>query len=183
MENNTIQNYIIDSQLDLKKLVSDYNSYIYTIIQNITKNLLTNEDIEELISDVLFAIWKNREKINPALPLKPYIAGITKNIVKNKLRTITMVDGNLDDAENLANKISIDSIAENNEQLKIVKKELSKIGQVEYQIFIEFYCYGKRAKEIAQALNTTENNINTKLHRIKKKLKQSLKEGGFYYGK
>ena len=48
-----------DTTLNLPKIVNDFSGYIFMIIQNMTKNLLTDEDIEELISDVLFVVWKS----------------------------------------------------------------------------------------------------------------------------
>ena len=90
MEDKTISKYILDNnELDLKQIVDDYSNYIYTIIKNMTNGLLKEEDVEELISDVLLAVWKNKRKNRKNLELKPYIAGITKNIVKNKLRSIS----------------------------------------------------------------------------------------------
>ena len=47
-----------------------------------TNGLLKEEDVEELISDVLLAVWKNKERIEKNLELKPYIAGITKILLK-----------------------------------------------------------------------------------------------------
>lgn len=56
----------------------------------ITKNgasiYITDEDNEEIISDVFVALWKNGRKLSEGTELKPYIAGITKNIIKNKYR-------------------------------------------------------------------------------------------------
>ncbi len=63
MEDKTISKYILDNnELDLKQIVDDYSNYIYTIIKNMTNGLLKEEDVEELISDVLLAVWKNKRK-------------------------------------------------------------------------------------------------------------------------
>ena len=64
MDVKTINNYVLDNnELDLEQIIEDYSNYIYIIIRNMTSNLLHEEDIEELISDVLFVVWKNKEKI------------------------------------------------------------------------------------------------------------------------
>ena len=72
MDVKTINNYVLDNnELDLEQIIEDYSNYIYIIIRNMTSNLLHEEDIEELISDVLFVVWKNKEKIEKGLDLKP----------------------------------------------------------------------------------------------------------------
>lgn len=183
MEDKTINNYILsNNELDLKQIVEDYSNYIYTIIRNMTNNLLKDEDIEELISDVLFAVWKNKEKIAEDLELKPYIAGITKNIVKNKLRSINhscKIDETID--ENIKDTSNLEEIFCRKQQMKEINKALDKMNKNDKEIFIAFYCYGKKSKKIAEEMNLTEANINTKLHRIKKKLKKVLDKGGNLY--
>ncbi|MCI8291381.1 MAG: hypothetical protein HFJ25_03920 [Clostridia bacterium] len=58
VESQKIYNYICDNQLQIEKLVSDYTNYIHTIITKSNNNLLL-EDIEEIISDVFYVVWKN----------------------------------------------------------------------------------------------------------------------------
>lgn len=185
MEDKTISKYILDNnELDLKQIVDDYSNYIYTIIKNMTNGLLKEEDVEELISDVLLAVWKNKERIEKNLELKPYIAGITKNIVKNKLRSISpmyKIEDNIDDdVKDISN---LEEIICEKEQMKEINKALNKMKKKDKEIFIAFYCYGKKSKKIAEEMNSTESNINTKLHRIKKKLIKILGKGGIEYEK
>lgn len=183
MEDKTINKYILDNyELNLKQIVEDYSNYIYTIIKNMSNNLLKEEDTEELISDVLFAVWKNKEKVEKHLELKPYIAGITKNVVKNKLRSSNPTY-EIDDSiyDNLQDTSNLEEILCRKEQMKEINKELDKMKKNDKEIFISFYCYGKKSKKIAEELNLTESNINTKLHRIKKKLKKALDKRGNLY--
>ena len=180
MENDTIQTYIQDDKINLEKIIEKYSNYINSIIQNMTVNLLKNEDIEELISDVLFAVWKNKDKINKEMPLKPYIAGITKNLTKNRLRDLKIKTEEID--ENISTDQTIEYIVQKKEEFLIIEEELKKYGE-DANIFIMFYYKGMKAKEIAQKLYLTEANVNVKIHRIKKKIKKALKERGYNYGK
>lgn len=177
-----IQYYMNENNtLNLKAIVDDYTNYIFTIIKNITKEMITNEDIEELISDVFLVLWKNKNKMNPNMALKPYIAGITKNVIKNKLRTNKMIcDFEL--AEEISENIDINEDLETKEKFEIISKELEKFGD-DKKIFIMFYYQGKKTKEIAKLLGYTEFNVSTKLHRIKKKLKEALENRGYRYGR
>ncbi len=168
-----------DNTLNLHKVVNDFSGYIFIIIKNISKNLLTDEDVEELISDVLLAVWKNKEKLDFEMPLKPYIAGVAKNVARNKLRSMNVNCDYLD--EDIKSEIDVVELVESKETLEIISKELQKLGN-NRKIFIMFYCRGMKIKQIAEILGCTEFNISTKLHRMRKKIKQALERRG-YYGK
>ena len=94
MDNETKQN------LDLENIVNEYSGYVYKIIVNITAGNMQNEDIEEIISDTFFILWKNREKIDFSKQLSSYIAGITKNLIKEKSRKLK-INYNISDFENV----------------------------------------------------------------------------------
>lgn len=178
-----IKDYICNDELDIKQIVNDFSGYIFIIIKNMTKNILTDEDIEELISDILFVVWKNKEDLDLNLPLKPYVAGICKNLTKNKLKKIN-INVNLSlEFDTIEEKtFNIDSIVEGKEEFDIISEKLREIGP-DSKIFTMFYYQGKKAKEIAKELGYTEINVNTKLHRMKKKIKRALEERGYHYGK
>ena len=61
--------------------------YVYIIIKN-SGYLFSDEDIEEIASDVFLAIWKNKEKLDINKEISSYIAGITKNLIRKKKRDI-----------------------------------------------------------------------------------------------
>lgn len=178
-----IKNYINrDNTINIEKIVNEYSGYIFTIIKNITKNVILDEDIEELISDVILVVWKNKEKLDLELPLKPYIAGIAKNVAKNKLRSITMSQEYFENDINEKTEINIEEIIESREEFEIITKELRKLGK-DRKIFIMFYYEGKKIKQIAKILGYTEFNVATKLHRIRKRIKSALERRGYNYGK
>ena len=78
------------------------------IEKDMTKEILSNEDMEEIISDVFVVFWNNRLKIDKTKPIKSYLSGITKNLVRLKYRKIQF-NYNLEDYENnLVNKLSVE---------------------------------------------------------------------------
>ena len=176
MEEKLIGFYIDEKNiLNIKQLVNDYTNYVLSIAKNMVGHTLEEEDIEEIISDVFLVVWKNRSKLKHNLPMKPYIAGVSKNVIKNKLRknkSYLYVEMEED----------IKTYIETNEEISIISQKLKKIGK-DGKIFIMFYCYNKKTKEIAKMTGLTEFNVRTKLHRIRKKIKSILEERGYYYGK
>ena len=63
MTENTIEKYLDNNNINIEKLINDYSGYIYVIVKNMTKETLSNEDIEEIISDVFVVCWNNRFKV------------------------------------------------------------------------------------------------------------------------
>lgn len=81
-----IKYYMENNELDLEKIINEFSPYITTIINNMTNDNLKNEDKEEIVSEVFFILWKNKDKLNIDKYLSSYIAGITRNVVKEYLR-------------------------------------------------------------------------------------------------
>lgn len=64
-------------------LYEKYHRYIFHFSLNFLK---APELAEEVVQDVLMKIWDNRQKLDPARPLKGYITTICKNHVLNLLK-------------------------------------------------------------------------------------------------
>ena len=62
-KNNKIKNYFEGNTLNLEKLISDFEDYVYIIIMN-SGIKICQEDIEEIKLDVFIAIWKNQKKLD-----------------------------------------------------------------------------------------------------------------------
>ena len=99
-EYKEIKYYIENNELDLEKIINEYTSYTATIIKNMSKDNLSDEDKEEIISQVFFILWKNKEKLDINKCLSSYIAGITRNVVKEYLRKIK-INFDISDYENV----------------------------------------------------------------------------------
>ena len=85
VENEKIYTYIENSKLQMEKIMEKYNNYISTIIRN-SYIKLSNEDVEEIVLDVFFTLWKNQNKLDINKSMAAYISGITKNLIKYKYR-------------------------------------------------------------------------------------------------
>ena len=150
--------------------------YVYIIIKN-SGYLFSNEDVEEIASDVFLTIWKNKEKLDINKEISPYIAGITKNLLRKKKRDIKNINENIKNIDELQNYLS-DKIdythneAEEQEKIDIVTEELTKMKKEDKNIFTYYYYESKNIKEIANILGITEIKAKSRLSRIRKKLRK-----------
>ena len=86
-EKKELENYIINGNIDLDRIVDDYTPYLRKIIQNMVNNNLSEEDKEEIILDTFFILWKKYNENYYIKSLSSYIAGITRNLIKEKLKS------------------------------------------------------------------------------------------------
>lgn len=180
MDNKIIGDFEDNNILNIEEIIQIYNPYIYTILKNCISN---KEDIEEILSDVFMVLWKNYPQIDKNIKIKPYLVGITKNLIKKKYRILHTVENIEDYEEQITSYIDVHILAEKNEKSKIISEVIDSMKVEEKQIFIMFYYKQKKIKEIAKELNISEGKTKIILHRLRKKVKKVLKERGYDYGK
>ena len=168
-----IYEYIKNDELDIEKIMNDFEPYVRTIINNMANDNLTYEDKEEILSDTFFVLWKNQDKVNTTL--EAYVAGITRNLVKEKMRK-RKVTYDISEYENFISSIELSQVdfSDNNK----IEKCISKLKKVDIQIITMFYYYSKSTKEIAKELNFSEINVRTRLFRARNKIRKELKSIG-----
>ena len=177
---NEIREYIKNDELDLEKIIDEFSGFVYKIIDNMAS--LSDEDIEEITSDTFFILWKNKEKLDEEKLLSSYIAGIARNLVKEKTR-IVKINVDISNYENILQDCeNIDMMCEQREKIAIIEKTVKSMKENDIFIFNCYYYSSMKMKEIADALNTSEFNVKTKLYRIRKKIKNDLTKGGYNDG-
>lgn len=172
-----IHGYFIKKELDMERIVDDYYNYVSTIVKN--NSNLNKEDEEEIISDVFFIIWKNREKLDSDLKFSPYIAGITKNVIFRKCKELKRKIEFTEYDESIADIFNVEQTIEDKEINDCIMKNIGDFRKDEQAVFVKFYYENKKIKEISKELGISTSNVKTKLHRIRKKVKKILNLGGF----
>ena len=181
MSNKKIREYIFDGKLDITNIIKDFAGYVFVIIKN-SKYNFNDEDIEEIASDVFLILWQNRNKLDINKEIKPYIAGITKNLIMKKQRTITNQNLDIDIIERtIHDNIDVYYMAEENEKTSIIMEELKKMKDEDKKIFMSYYYLSKKIKDISKELNISDIKVKSRLSRIRKKLKKELEKRGYGY--
>lgn len=158
------------------------HGYIFIIIKN-SGYLFSNEDIEEIASDVFLVIWKNKEKLDINKEIAPYIAGITKKLILKRKNNFKNYNENIEEYENFLyeknNDIHIK--IEENEKINILTNELTKMKEEDKNIFTYYYYQSKSIKDISGLLKISQIKVKSRLSRIRKKLKNELEKRGYGY--
>ncbi len=183
MKKEILKDYLKDGKIDIDKVIDDFYSYVYVIVKNGVSIAITDEDIEEIVSDVFVAIWRNSTNLLRTTKVKPYLVGIAKNIIRNKYRNTTLNLSISDYEESLFDTCNVEKVTEENELNRVILDTLKLVKPNEYEIFILFYYESKSIKEIAKKMNFSTSNVKTILHRVRKIIRKNLKDGGYGYGK
>ena len=177
-ENKEIKYYYKNNELDLKKIIEDFTPYISKIIDNTAKQYINNEDKEEIASDVFFILWNNTEKLDINKYMSSYLAGITRNVVKEYLRKLK-VNLDISDYENsLYIFDKIDILNNNIEKISKIEKSINKMKKIDKTIFLDFYYYSKSIKDIAKEQKLSEFSVKQRLYRIRNKIRKEVKYNG-----
>lgn len=165
----------------LEMLMDKYLNYVFTIANNIIGDFLGAEDTEEVCMDVFISIWNNADKIDPKYKeLRPYLAAITRNMARNKLKAEGKHGLPLDE--------EIITIDDNKVEERIIHKEISQalngfvsnLDEPDREIIIRYYFYYEKVKDIAKVLDLNENTVKTKLSRSRKRLKDMIGKRRIY---
>lgn len=153
---------------NIEIIIDEYSNYVFKIVDNIIGTSLPYQDKEEVVSDVFYLLWKNRNNINNNL--KGYLGVIAKNCSYSKLRK---ANENLEYQDNLLNNnVSIKGF--DSDYMFTIKQKLSKLSLEEQQIFKLYYVEGYKIKEISNKFGIKTSLVKVKLYRLRKKLREEF---------
>ncbi len=166
------------SEAAISEIIEKYTPYVSAIIYNVSRGLLSAEDIEETTADTFYTLWKNTEKVREGA-LKGYLAAIAKSRAKDRLRSLPKSEiVNIDDAE-LRDEYSISDNIDRETLSKDIRDSLEFFKQPDKEIMIRYYYYYQTVAEIADILQLNKESVKSKLRRAKTKLRALLEERGY----
>ena len=177
-DSSKIKHYICNNELDLEKIINDYSAYVGTIIDNMSRYTISNEDKEEICSEVFFILWKNTYKLDINKILSSYIAGITRNIAKDYLKKNKILYDVSDYENSLYSNDKIELLDNNIEEISRIEKKLDSMKEIDKKVFLDFYYSSKSIRDIAKEQKITEFSVKQRLYRIRNKIKKEVKGNG-----
>ncbi|WP_333820402.1 RNA polymerase sigma-70 factor [Ohtaekwangia sp.] len=179
---NSFRHFDIDVLMERVLRENDYQAFqklfngMYTpLCLFCVKFVQVKEVAEELVSDVFYTIWKNRQQIEVTSP-KAYLFTAVRNRAFDHLRKIRKTTWcNLEEATQVATE------AANSQELLIqqefnrhVERSVAKLPRQCRLIFEMSREHGFKYKEIASTLNISIKTVETQMSRALKHLRGSL---------
>ena len=157
----------------LQVLISTYQAYVGTIIRNITRSSLSEQDVEELTADTFF------DKLQ-AGKVRAYLAAIARNKAKSRLRSLSETIP-LEEEAILLETADLEQEVEHTLLSEALQDTITTLSATDRDVLIRYYYYYQRIPEIAEELQLSVSAVKVRLHRARKKLKQLLIERGYVY--
>ncbi len=152
-------------EINIDLIIEEYSHYVFTIVYNIAKDILSYQDIEEIIADTFYLFWKNQDKIQTNM--KAYLTPIAKNCTYNKLKQNKQY---IEYDDQILNEQGYKEDDFN--RMLIIEEKIKRLTDQEKELFHLYYIEGYKIKEIAKMKNQKTNYTKVKLHRIRKKLRR-----------
>lgn len=158
-----------DAERGLEAALDEYGSLVKTIVSRVLYDF--PQDAEECISDVFLRLWKNRKKLG-ATPVRAWLIITARNAAIDRWRKVHKTeDVPLGDDVYAAPELPEEKIG----------PLIGEMTQPDKDIFIRKYYLLETSAEIAQATGRTEDDINTRLSRGRKRLKDKILKGGRHF--
>ena len=143
-----LEDYYKDNEIDIDQIIEDFAPYITTIINNGTvNNNISFEDKEEIFSETFFILWKNRNRLNINVSLNSYLAGITRNLIKEKYRKLKVVYDISDFENDILN--SVNMYESDRELIYDIEQKVKNLKSIDIEIVNLFYYSSMSVKDIA----------------------------------
>ena len=152
--------------------IDAYTPYVTTIIHNIIGDCMDMADVEEVASDVFFALWENAGKV---IAPKGYLGTVARNKAKNKLRELGY-DLPLEEQYLVLETDGPETQIEKRELSRSVKRAVLKMPEPEREIFLRHYYYCQKLEAISGEMNIPLSTVKTKLRRGRARLGRELKK-------
>lgn len=167
----------------LKEIIDRFTGYVRTVIRNFSRGALSEQDVDELCSDVFYSLWRRRESLDAKIGFRSYLSAIARNAVKDRFKSAKPPCEDISELDGLEiqSDFSVEDAAQLREAMRCLDKGLEELSEEEREIFARYYFYGESTPQIAKKLNLAEGVVRSKLSRTRSKLKEYLTERGFDY--
>jgi len=179
MSNTTI----MEHKLNFEEI---YTLYYPKLVRFSREYVSSIEDAENIVQDVFFVLWQQRENIEELRNVNAYLFRLAKNkcidFLRHKIR-IGDLHCSLQDVEEKELQFKLYSIEQFDEQSlsneaieTMVNKAIDNLPPKCREIFMLSRLDGMRYQEIADQLNLSTNTISNQIAIALKKLKTELKD-------
>lgn len=176
-----LEMFLRRSEEAIQELDNKYGKVCYKISYNIVNN---RQDVEECMNDAYLGVWNT---IPPKRPdsLLSYVCKIVRNlslkmyykkgaVKRSSHYTIAMEE--IKDC--IADWKTVEGEMETREFLHMIEDFLDTLTVENRVIFIRRYWFSNSCKEIGEHMGFTEKNISVRLTRIRRKMKEYLRQRG-----
>lgn len=168
----------------MEALAEKYEKLLVYIIGGILGK--RSSDIEECVNDTYVKLWKNIHRYDfERASLTAWLKVIARNTALNRLRDVKRHE-ELRHAEEISEmaealpdeEYGVEQEIERREKVRHLNEVIRALPEKERELVLRKYFYLQSSKAIAQAMGMTVNAVDTKLSRLRVKVREAFMEGG-----
>lgn len=175
-EDNLVTQLVNKNPKAADYIVETYSNLLYKIIYSVLGVYKDPQLIEECLNDVFLSSWNNINKFSKdKCKFKSWISAIAKyKAIDYKRKFSKNKELNpLDDQFEILNYSTEDEILKAERKTELIEL-INNMNKIDKTIFLKKYFIDESVKKIASDLNLTITNVNTRLCRGRKLLKEKL---------
>ena len=164
----------------IRVLTEQYAGLVYAVVLGKLRSFGFNDyDIEECVAETISEFYFAVDKFNSSSGrIKSLICVMARNNAIDFIRKRKSESGNisLDDnkCEEISDEISIEINCEDKSFREKLLSTVKNLGEPDCEIIIRKFYLCQSSKEIAQKLDISVSNVDTRTHRAIRKLKEIL---------
>lgn len=174
--------YWARSQQAITESEAKYGAYCRAVARNI---LSRAEDAEECVNDTWLRAWNAMPPQRPAV-LQAFFGALTRNLSLDRWRreraekrgggSVELALEELEDC--LAARERVEQAAEAEDTARLISDFLHRQSKQDRQLFVRRYWYLDDIRALCHRFGMGESQVKSRLHRMRKKLKQELEQEG-----
>jgi RNA polymerase sigma factor (sigma-70 family) len=162
---------------DRKAFEALYHLYYRRLFGYLLKLTRRAELVEEVLNDVMFAIWKGAASFDGRSRPSTWIFGIAYHKALKALARRTEEQGNPEDPEPV-DREEPESLAARRELAGVLSRAMSSLSPGQRAVVELTYYYGLAYPEIAEIVGCPVNTVKTRMFHARRRLKELLPELG-----
>ena len=159
----------------MKRLMDKYIRLLWTVAEQALGSAGSEEDLEECVADVFVCLWLNPEKFDPQRgSLKSYLCMMARSRALNRLRQLNRQTALPLETLPLSEEPEAAELLESRQDATALHAAIDTLEEPDREILVRRYYYDQKPKEIAVALNLPVKQIENRLYRAKRRLRDQL---------
>ena len=165
-----------EDQAALEDMIARYHRYVSAIIGKMLVSVGSPQDVEELVQDTFYGVWRNAGNIQGNL--KAYLCTAARNQAKSYLRRSRPATVSTDTVDIPDRLGDLEDAAIQRETARLLRQAIDRMRPRDREIFLRTYYYLQNSQEIAREMGISPNTVRSCLLRGRKVLQKTLgKEG------
>lgn len=179
-ENQWIQEVLAGNKQAYARIINKYKNQLYATVLRMTKN---PQDAQDLVQEAFIKVYHQLDKYKGKGSFSSWIYRVTINHCMDEFRKkghkIMKVKV---DEDRVVNPNHPEVIFLKNEKSRQLERLIATLPEDERLILLLRYVNELSYSEISELMETPISNVRNKIHRAKKKMRDTVKrEGGYFH--